>query len=263
MDRFSLDKLPLIKAPSKKAFFKKKSGAKVHRALESFCWVFGVGLLGYALTMKTLEVHASQEGIAQFQSALELAQNETQENPAPSSFVVVMDQPDTSSLALDDKKLNSIDKSLWNQKRINQFNEIQKTNKDTPIALLQIENVNILAPVYNNTSDFNLNRGAGWIENTAMINESGNIGIAAHRDSFFRGLKDIKKGHQISLQTLSGKRFFTVTETKIVEQTQVDVLGPTDNNQLTLVTCYPFYYVGSAPQRFIVTATEDLSLQPR
>lgn len=247
----------------KKTSFPTITRAKVYCALESLCWVFGVGLLGYALSMKALEVHASEEGVAQFQSALLMAENSTAVATDEPSLVIAAGQRENSSLTLDQEKLNAIDKSLWNQKRINQFNELQKANRDTPVALLQIDQLNILAPVYDGTSDVNLNRGAGWIENTAMVDEGGNIGIAAHRDSFFRGLKDIKAGHRISLKTLSGERFFTVTDTKIVEQTDTEVLGPTDGNQLTLVTCYPFYYVGSAPQRFIVTATEDLSLQPR
>lgn len=235
----------------------------VYRALECSCWVIGIGLLGYALSMKAMEVTGSQEAIAQFNSALVLAENAANNKADPDASIVIVEQSEVSTLALDADQLNAINKSLWNQKRINQFNEIQKTNKDAPVALLRIEKLNILAPVYDNTSDFNLNRGAGWIENTAMVDESGNIGIAAHRDSFFRGLKDIKAGHKISLQTLSGQRNFTVIETKIVDKHQTELLQATDNNQLTLVTCYPFYYVGSAPQRFIVTATEDLSLQPR
>ena len=242
--------------------FKKNAGQYIYCALESLCWVCGIGLLVYALSMKALEVHASESGIEQFKSALELAENITQQESTVSPMIVV-GQSESAAIALDSNTLNAIDKTLWTKKRIDQFNDIQKNNKDTPIALLQIDTLSILAPVYGTTSDFDLNRGAGWIKNTAMLNESGNIGIAAHRDSFFRGLKDVKKGQKISLQTLSGTRFFTVSDIQIVEQTDTHVLEQTDNNQLTLVTCYPFYYVGSAPQRFIVTATEDLSLQPR
>ena len=100
-----------------------------------------------------------------------------------------------------------------------------------------------------------LRRGAGHIPATPRPEEgAGNVGIAAHRDSFFRGLKDVRKNDTVELTTLDGTFRYEVEWTKIVQPEDVSVLEPTDEPALTLVTCYPFYYVGSAPQRFIVRA---------
>jgi sortase A len=101
-----------------------------------------------------------------------------------------------------------------------------------------------------------LRRGAGHIPATALPQqEEGNVGIAAHRDSHFRELKDIREDDTIELTTLDGTFRYQVEWTKIVKPADVSVLEPTDEPALTLVTCYPFYYVGSAPERFIVRAT--------
>jgi sortase A len=116
-----------------------------------------------------------------------------------------------------------------------------------------------VVPIYSGTTDFNLNRGAGWIEETAPVDGRGNIGIAAHRDSFFRALKDARRGQKMTLQTLQGTRYFTLANIQIINPSEISVLEPSSSSKLTLVTCYPFYHVGSAPQRYIVTATEDIS----
>ena len=89
---------------------------------------------------------------------------------------------------------------------------------------------------------------------TAPPGTDGNSGIAGHRDGFFRGLKDIVPGDAIELDTLNGKEAYRVERTWVVEPEDVSVLDPTPMRALTLVTCYPFYFVGSAPQRFIVRA---------
>jgi sortase A len=101
-----------------------------------------------------------------------------------------------------------------------------------------------------------LRRAAGHIPGTALPGETGNVGIAGHRDSFFRPLKDIAAGDQVVLTTPYGTFLYEVESTRIVGPRQVDVLDPTPEPALTLVTCYPFYYVGSAPKRFIVRARE-------
>ena len=97
-----------------------------------------------------------------------------------------------------------------------------------------------------------MNRGAGWIEGTAELGTTGNIGLAGHRDGFFRGLKDIKSGDVIELETLDGSLTYRVSEITIVDPEDVYVLAPTPEPSVTLVTCYPFYFVGNAPKRYIV-----------
>ena len=94
----------------------------------------------------------------------------------------------------------------------------------------------------------------GHIEDTALPGAVGNAGIAGHRDGFFRGLKDILPGDTIEIDTLVRKEIYRVERTWIVDPSDVSVLDPTPSASLTLVTCYPFYFVGSAPQRFIVRA---------
>ena len=104
------------------------------------------------------------------------------------------------------------------------------------------------------TSDRTLDRAVGHIETTAEPGAGGNSGIAGHRDGFFRGLKDITLGDVIELDTIQGSDAYRVERTWVVDPEDVSVLEPTPGRSLTLVTCYPFYYVGSAPRRFIVRA---------
>jgi len=104
------------------------------------------------------------------------------------------------------------------------------------------------------TDDGTLDRAVGHIEGTAKPGTDGNAGIAGHRDGFFRGLKDISPGDVIELDTLQGNDSYRVERVWVVDPEDVSVLDPTSTRALTLVTCYPFYYVGSAPRRFIVRA---------
>ncbi|MES1241897.1 MAG: class D sortase [Acidobacteriota bacterium] len=123
------------------------------------------------------------------------------------------------------------------------------------LGRIRIPSVDVTAVIVEGVGKTSLRRAAGHIPGTALPSEDGgNIGIAAHRDSFFRGLKDIRKDDTIELTTLDGTHRYQVEWTKIVEPTDTSVLAPTGGPALTLVTCYPFYYVGSAPRRFIVRA---------
>ena len=102
-----------------------------------------------------------------------------------------------------------------------------------------------------------MDRGAGVIDGMAYPHELGNIGISGHRDGYFRVLKDVQVGDPIILQTLEGPKHFRINATKIVQIKDKTLLRDTDEQSVTLVTCYPFYFVGHAPKRFIVTATPD------
>ncbi len=123
-----------------------------------------------------------------------------------------------------------------------------------PLAVLRIARIRLVVPVLEGTSDVTLNRGVGHIEETAMPGTSGNSGIAGHRDGFFRSLKDVGVGDAIELETLQGKQTYRIERAWIVNPEDVSVLDPTPEQSITLVTCYPFYFVGSAPQRYIVRA---------
>ena len=146
------------------------------------------------------------------------------------------------------------DQSMWAEKMIAKYEKVKNTG-DAPLAMLKIERLNVEAPVYFGTKKVTLDRGIGIVEGTANLGEVGNIGISGHRDSFFRPLKDIKLGDKIEMRTPEGIQDFEVTDISIVDALDVSVLDPTNTTVLTLITCHPFYYVGYAPDRYIVKAT--------
>lgn len=101
-----------------------------------------------------------------------------------------------------------------------------------------------------------LRRGVGHIPGTALPGQSGNVGLAGHRDTLFRSLKDLRLDDEIQFSTLNGDFRYVVQSLRIVEPSDVGVLAPSSANMLTLVTCYPFFYIGAAPKRFVVTARQ-------
>jgi sortase A len=148
-----------------------------------------------------------------------------------------------------------VDVSLWSEVRVKEWKESLATDHRAPLALLRVPRLKIDVPVLDGTDDLTLNRGAGWIEGTARPGESGNVGLSAHRDGFFRALKDVAVGDEILLETPGATSRYAVEWTKVVDPEDVSVLDETASPALTLVTCYPFYFIGSAPHRFIVRAT--------
>lgn len=146
------------------------------------------------------------------------------------------------------------DQSLWDATQIKDYEEALKAEYPPPLGLLIINDLNIEVPIYNGTEEHILDRGAGRIKGMAKMDEDGNLGISAHRDSFFRGLKDIELGDVVLVQSAHGVEKYAVSDVNIVPKEDVSVLAPVEQKTLTLVTCYPFYHVGAAPQRFIVTA---------
>ena len=147
-----------------------------------------------------------------------------------------------------------VDMSLWSPERIRAYEESLRKDLGTPLAVLSIPKIGLEAPVLEGTDDLTLNRAVGLIEGTARPGENGNVGIAGHRDGFFRGLKDVGAGDAIEMRTLSARKRYVVESVRIVSPDEVRVLDPTPSPVLTLVTCFPFYFVGSAPQRYIVRA---------
>ena len=126
---------------------------------------------------------------------------------------------------------------------------------DQALALLTIDRLELEVPVFSGTNKKTLNRGAGVVDGTSLPGTAGNIVVSAHRDSFFRPLKDIRIGDVIELELRDGMQRFRVGETFITDPLDVSVLEPTETPTLTLITCYPFYFVGFAPERLIVRAT--------
>jgi sortase A len=130
------------------------------------------------------------------------------------------------------------------------------------LGRLEISRLGLEVIVAEGVDAKTLRRAAGHIPGTALPGAAGNVGIAGHRDSFFRPLKDVAAGDEVVVTTPYGTTRYRVETTEIVDPHRVDVLDPTAEPTLTLVTCYPFYYVGSAPKRFIVTARE-IAFEPR
>src|SRR5271168_3955081 len=161
------------------------------------------------------------------------------------------DKPPENTPADDSK----IDFALWSEKRIRAYKEALAMKLEEPLAVLSIPKLGVEVPVFEGTDDLTLNRGAGRISGTVGPGENGNMGIAAHRDGFFRKLKDIQVGDRVELSARAGKFVYSVEDIVIVSPTDISVLRPRLHSSLTLVTCYPFYFVGDAPQRYIVHAS--------
>lgn len=123
-----------------------------------------------------------------------------------------------------------------------------------PVAELRVPRLHMAVMVLEGDSDSILDLAAGHIPETALPNAPGNIGIAAHRDTFFRPLRLIRPNDWITLATPAGVTRFSVTDTRVVSPENTSVLAPAPGRDLTLVTCYPFSYIGPAPKRFIVHA---------
>ena len=146
------------------------------------------------------------------------------------------------------------DQSLWSPTRVSAWSQALSEPAPAPLAVLRIPKIRLEVAVLPGTDDRTLDRGVGHIEDTAQPGTDGNLGIAGHRDGFFRGLKDITPGDLMELDTLQGTDVYRVERTWVVSPEEVSVLDPTSTPAITLVTCYPFYFVGSAPDRFIVRA---------
>ncbi len=125
---------------------------------------------------------------------------------------------------------------------------------DIAMAVLRIPAIGLVVPVNPGTGRSELLRGAGLVAGSALPGSIGNIAIAAHRDSYFRGLRNISVGDVVELDTIQRTDLYRVTSMKVVEPTDVNVLADVGKPVLTLITCYPFHFIGNAPHRFIVRA---------
>jgi sortase A len=139
--------------------------------------------------------------------------------------------------------------------------EVHKANLPRPVfnegdvvGRIVIPRLKVKVAVLEGTSTQTLQLGVGHIEGTALPGESGNIGIAGHRDTFFRALKNIRKDDEIQLQTAAGVDKYTVDWIQITAPDDGGIVSNTKDSSLTLVTCYPFYYIGASPERYVVHA---------
>jgi sortase A len=154
-------------------------------------------------------------------------------------------------------------KSLWDGARIRAYERTLSETMPAPEAVLRVPRLGVEAPVFAGTSDLEMNRGLGHIAGTALPGQAGNFAVAGHRDGFFRPLKDVRVGDVIEVERPGPQgEPSEVTDRYVVERTRI--IAPMNNSvlrseagvaELTLVTCYPFYFVGAAPQRFVVQAS--------
>jgi sortase A len=152
--------------------------------------------------------------------------------------------------------------SLWNVQRINSYKSVLAGKLDSPLAVLSIPRLGLVAPIFEGTDSFILNRSLGRIRGTATFDEDGNVGIAGHRDGLFRALRDVALGDAVEITTPHGLVQYIVNRISIVDPTDTDVLRSHHSPEVTLVTCYPFNFVGNAPRRYIVQASLRRSIQP-
>jgi len=203
---------------------------------ERFLLAIGLTLLAIWAGARFYRAVASRAALERFQ-----AEDTTSVTPNP-------------SVTLDPNSSSRINFELWSIKRIAAYQDSLTKKTEMPLAILRIPKISLEAPVFNDTDDLTLNRGVGRILGTAQIGQPGNLGIAGHRDGFFRGLKDIELGDTIELQLPGGTDRYAVSQIQVVAPEDTYVLRQQSEPALTLVTCYPFYYVGSAPKRYVVTA---------
>jgi len=130
------------------------------------------------------------------------------------------------------------------------------------IGRMEVSRLDVSVVVVEGTSSKSLRRAVGHIAGTALPGQPGNVGIAGHRDTFFRPLRNIQRDDVITLTTSKGEYRYRVVSTKVVSPDNVAVLDSDQDEVLTLVTCYPFYFVGPAPDRFIVRAARMATSSP-
>ena len=145
------------------------------------------------------------------------------------------------------------DQTLWSERAKAAYVEALAHDLE-PVGVLRVPRLAIEVPVFMGTAPLTLNRGVGVIQGTASPGTIGNIGISGHRDSYLRALKDIEVGDLIELASKDGAHAYRVTNLSIVDPLDVSPIEPSPTAMLTIVTCHPFYYVGPAPDRFIVRA---------
>ncbi len=135
------------------------------------------------------------------------------------------------------------------------------TQNGSPISRIDIPRIGISAMVLEGVAPRSLRLAVGHVRGTALPGESGNVAIAGHRDTFFRKLRDIRANDTITLTTLRGSFEYSVESTEVVDPNNLQALHASSEPILTLITCYPFYFVGPAPKRFIVRARQVSSTE--
>jgi len=144
--------------------------------------------------------------------------------------------------------------SSQEQRRVSQTPALAVTREGDVLGRIEIPRLGVRVAILEGTSSRTLRLGVGHITGTALPGSAGNIGIAGHRDTYFRALKDARANDEIQIQTAAGVSLYKVDWVKVVAPGDTEVLASSTESALTLVTCYPFYYIGASPKRFVVHA---------
>ena len=227
-----------------------KLGLLVFKSGELLSYTAGVLLSGFFVVQIAQGEVQRQGGIAEFQQLAQAPQSAT---PASSSGAM----ESTGDMQQQFTNVGDPDTSLWAPGRIKDYQASLEAELPEVLGVLEVPSVGLKVPVYDTNTELVMDRGAGVIDGMSYPHEPGNIGISGHRDGYFRVLKDVQVGDPIVLQTLQGPKHFRIDATTIVPIKDTTLLRDTREQSVTLVTCYPFYFVGHAPKRFIVTASLD------
>ena len=227
------------------------------RLLERVLWTLGILLIAVWAAWKLDAFLGHRRDLARFEAAKKAAAAATGKTalppPAGAPPSASLPPPPVPTL----REPAPHDYALWSKERVKAYEESLAQAASAPLGILRIPKIGLEVAVLEGTDDLTLNRAVGHIEDTAKPGEPGNVGIAGHRDGYFRGLKEIAKGDTMEIETLSGVDSYRVTDIWIVKPEDVQVLDPTPRPSVTLVACYPFYFVGHAPQRYIVRAVRE------
>jgi sortase A len=238
--------------------FPKRAGETATRPQEVQIWIerllFAAGLVLLAIyaAARIESFLGSRNALKKFEATRQPAIPPNLDSGAVEGHPAEVSQPANPAGSFD---FPEADFRGWDARRIQVYKETRAEKFDAPLGVLHIGKIHLEVPLLEGTDDLTLNHAVGRIRGTARPGGAGNVGIAGHRDGFFRGLKDIRPGDEIKLETTQGTDTYVVEEIRIVSPKDVSVLRPRNVPTLTLVTCYPFYYIGRAPERYIVTAS--------
>lgn len=151
------------------------------------------------------------------------------------------------------------DQSYWSDSRKRAYQESLSQPTAAIMGVLRIDAANLEVPIYGDTSGTHLNRGAGVIAGMALPGHGGNLGIAGHRDGYFRVLKDVRVGDVIEVYTRATRYEYRIRRISIVDESDTRALADSSEPLITLVTCFPFYHLGHAPQRYVVQGALERS----
>ncbi len=231
-----------------------KPGLLAFRSGELLSYLAGVLLTGFFVVQLAQGEVQRQAGINEFEL---IAQAPDVVQAAEQAGTAAADKAGDTQANFEDT--GEPDTSLWASGRLADYKASLQAQLPPVLGVLEVPSVGLKVPVYSTNSELVMDRGSGIIDGMSYPHEPGNIGISGHRDGYFRVLKDVQVGDAIVLQSLEGEKRFKIDATKVVAITDTTLLRDTDDQTVTLVTCYPFYFIGHAPKRFIVTASLDTS----